>query len=141
MRNKREKKTTVLQYIIFALFSVAVIAAGVPKIILAQQPVTMLTGFGYPTIAIQLIGLVWILVGIAVWMKSLRSYAALLATHITAGAIATHIAAGVPIPLAMLVYIILPLAVLVADRFFTKVSPSLEEAATHLSEDAVKEQE
>ena len=130
----------ILKIIIYALFSAATLFAGIPKIILADGPVNMLSAFNYSPVAMQLLGVVWVLTAICVWFESLRSYAALAATHILAGFVATHIATATPLNLSMIAYALLPLLVLWADNFFLRISPGAVEGAKHLGKDIAEEQ-
>lgn len=137
----KQKKLTIAQWIVYALFSILTLVAGIPKIILADQPVEMLSALNYPLVGVQLIGLVWVLVAIAVWFNHLRSYAALLATHIAAGFIATHIAAAIPANPMMFAYLVIPVAVLYLDGFFKRVSPGLLKDIKNLEKDLEKEEQ
>lgn len=139
-RKKQEAKTSIAAYIVFGLFSLITLAAGIPKIILAEDAVNMLAGFHYSPVAAQLIGIIWILCAIAVWFKQLRSYAALAATYILAGFVATHIATATPLNWMMAAYGVIPVAVLYFDGFFCRVSPGLEEDAKQFAQDLANEE-
>lgn len=131
----KQKKSLIIKQSILGLFSALMLFAGIPKIILSEQPVDMLTALNYTTVGVQFIGMAWILCGIIVWFEHLRSFAALFSTHILAGAIATHVVADIPMNPLLLAYALLPLAVLYFDGFFHRASPELKKDLHALPED------
>lgn len=123
------KTNNILKYVILGLFTASMLLAGIPKMILMEGVIAFLGPMGFSLIAIQLIGLGWVLSAILVWFEQLRSYGVLLASHMYAGVIAVNVAAGNPFPVVFWIGPLLIIGVFLVDNIFKKLSPNIQLSA------------